>query len=457
MGEESQMGDLKQSTRAIAMKSSALSTAVTTFMAAILLACVAVGDPAAADTPLDVLGVEKAINDASRRAQETGDAIARAFADNASRVIAEWKKANQDLINSTVEQLDGESKKMFTEINNVASRIEHGEAVSFVDLQQTMATAAGVIDRAPWTSKEPAVWFSWPTIVVPGSDGAVTVHVLGPRIANANPRVISFGSSSVPVKKTSDNQIVFELSRSSMAAAEAKAKSYDFKLSYDVSKSVWYNPFSWWSKEVRERDIDLTVLPSTPGWVTLVQTIRVDEWEHQQIGPILVGGVGHDNTYRTGWGLTPLLVEQGWIVDKEKQQQERFDDNGGDGSGGSSCSGYDPSRFSDTFVGFNIQHGHEGGGLGGVHDAHQNCRIWIDLKRKKTTEHPLGPDTKPLAWTRDTDFAFDPRMTSYKIVMQLCTDVSYNISGERDVPYSLFEVLADKNGVKFRPRPSRDF
>ena len=206
-----------------------------------------------------------------------------------------------------------------------------------------------------------------------------------------------------------------------------------------------------------ERDINLTVLPSTPGSVTLVQTIRVDEWEPKQVGPITVGGVGHDNIYRTGWGLTPLMVEQGWVLDKEKQERERWDDNGGDGDGGSSCTGYDPSRFSDAFVGFNIQHGHKGGGLAGIHDAHQNCRIWVDLKRKKITEHDLDPEMKPLAWTHDIDFRFHPRMATYKVVVQLYTGVSYDISSEKDVPYSFFQVLLDKGGIKFRPRPPRDF
>jgi hypothetical protein len=49
---------------------------------------------ARADTPLDVLGTEKSINDLARRAQEAGDHIAQAFAEQALRVIAEWKKAN---------------------------------------------------------------------------------------------------------------------------------------------------------------------------------------------------------------------------------------------------------------------------------------------------------------------------------------------------------------------------
>jgi hypothetical protein len=77
-----------------------------TFASAILLSTLSV----AADTPLDVLGVEKSVNDVSRRAQETGDAIAKSFADQALRVIAEWKEANKELINVSFDRLDGASR-----------------------------------------------------------------------------------------------------------------------------------------------------------------------------------------------------------------------------------------------------------------------------------------------------------------------------------------------------------
>lgn len=425
-------------------------------IAAFLLACVLLGGRTAADTPLDVFGVEKSINDAARRAQETGDTVARAFADQALKVIAAWKEANQSLINSAIDGLDNESKKMFTGFNNFASRIERGEAVSFIDLQQVMVTAGGVIDRLPGTSKEPAVSFHWPTIIIPGPIGTITIRVLGTKISNANPRV-STGSSLVSVKKADDNQVSFDVVRSSLVASESTEKNYDFRLKYDVSKSVWFNPISWWSSETRERDVSLTVLPSVPGTVALIQTIREESWDYQRIGPLTVGGVGKDNQYRTGWGVTPLMQEQGWIVDKEKQEHEHFDDNGGDGDGGSSCSGYDPGRFSDIFVGFNIQHGHNGGGFSGTHDAHQNCRIWVHLKKKKNTDRPLEPEAKPLSWTNDVDFTFDQKMVSYKIVMKLYTGVSYNISSAKDVPYSLFDVLTEKSSIKFRPRPQRDF
>ncbi len=70
---------------------------------------------------------------------------------------------------------------------------------------------------------------------------------------------------------------------------------------------------------------------------------------------------------------------------------------------------------------------------------------------------PLDPVTKPLSWTNDVDITFDPKMVSYKVVLKLYTGISYNISSEKDVPYSLFDVLADKDRIKFRPRPQCDF
>lgn len=59
----------------------------------------------------------------ARRAQETGDHIAQAFAEQALRVIAEWEKANGRLADKTFEGLDNQSKKTFSEINNIATRI----------------------------------------------------------------------------------------------------------------------------------------------------------------------------------------------------------------------------------------------------------------------------------------------------------------------------------------------
>jgi hypothetical protein len=48
-------------------------------------------------------------------------------------------------------------------------------------------------------------------------------------------------------------------------------------------------------------------------------------------------------------------------------------------------------------------------------------------------------------------------MVRYSVTMKLYTGVAYNIGSETDVPYSLFAVLAGKSGIKFRPRPQRDF
>jgi hypothetical protein len=235
-------------------------------------------------------------------------------------------------------------------------------------------------------------------------------------------------------------------------------KSSVFALAYDVSRSHWYNPFSWGSSETKERTIELKLLPSVPGYVTLTQTIREEDWETKEFGPYMVGGVGQDRTYPTGYELIPTQKEAGWIVDKVKQGTEgRFDDNGGDGDGGSSCSGFDPARISDTYVGFNIQHGHKTDWRGHHDDAHQNCRIWVHLKRKIVSEKVSDPENKPLSWREDTDFTFHPDMKSYDVKMKLYTGISYSLRSKDQIPYSLFEMIQDKTGIKFRPRPQRDF
>lgn len=51
-----------------------------------------------ADTVLDILGVEKSLNDAKRNAVNTGDEIAQKFAEQGLRIITAWKEANASLI-----------------------------------------------------------------------------------------------------------------------------------------------------------------------------------------------------------------------------------------------------------------------------------------------------------------------------------------------------------------------
>ena len=418
----------------------------------VALALLLLGGSASADTPLDVLGVEKSVNDVARRAQETGDAIAKSFADQALRVIAEWKKANKELINVAFDRLDEQSRQLFTNINNIATRLENDQSVAIIDIQRTMVSAGDVASKLPLGDREPSVTFIFPTILTPGPKGTVSVHVIGARIANANPRI----AEGIQVKKYSDNEIGFDVDRKAIKAGTDKVERTSFQLAYDLSKSVWYNPFTWWSVEERTRDIDLTMLPEVPGSVSLKKTVHVDDWETMEDGPHIVGGRGRDNTYLTGYNLTPRQIEDGWIVDKVAQEKERFDDNGGDGDGGSSCTGYDPHRFTDTFAAFNIQHGNKDN-VTGHHDAHQNCRVWVALKRKRQIEKPLEAETKELHWNSDTDFNLPENLTSFAMEMKLYSGKSYTIQNDDQIPYALFQIIKDKKSIKFRPLPQREF
>jgi hypothetical protein len=315
-----------------------------------------------------------------------------------------------------------------------------------------MVSAGEVASKLPLGDREPSVTFVFPTILTPGSQGMVSVHVIGTRIANANPRIVD-----VEVKKFSDNEIGFDVDRKTLKSGREKIEKTTFKLSYDVRKSVWYNPFSWWSVEERTRDIDLTMLPEVPGSVNLTKTVRIDDWEKMEDGPHIVGGRGKDNVYRTGYSLTPRQIEEGWIVDKVAQETARRDDNGGDGDGGSSCTGYDPHRFTDTFVAFNIQHGHKSNGMGGKSDAHQNCRLWAQIMRKKQIDTPLNVETKELHWNSDTDFDLPENLTSFTMEMKLYSGKSYTIRSDDQIPYALFQIIKDDKSIKFRSLPQREF
>lgn len=410
-----------------------------------------------AETPLDILGVEKNINDLAQRAQQTGDAIARAFAEQALRIIAEWKKANADLINTAFDKLDKQTREVFTNINNVATRLEKGEAVAFIDLQRTMATMATVASQLPLASKEPQVLFYWPSILVPSDStgvNPVNVRILGTRIADANPQ-LSIGDKPIELKRYSDNEIGFYIAPSMLEKAKASPKTTSFKLKYASQFSVWYKPASW-HPDVKQRDIDLTMLPSVPGSVTLTQTATQTQWETSSLGPYHVSGKGQDSVYQTGYALSPAERQAGWEVDIDRQGGQPFNDNGGDGNGGSSCTGYDPQRITPLTVGFNIQLGHTRRNLRND-DAYQNCNIWIAVKRQISSTVAQPTVTKELSWVADTDFDFVPNAVSKNLTMTLYNGASYTINSAQQVPYSLFDVMFSANQAKFRPRSVRGF
>jgi len=186
-----------------------------------------------ADTPLDLLGLEKSINDAARRAQETGDYIAKAFADQALRIIAEWRKANGDLINIAFDRLDEQTEALFNELDATAQRIQQGRSVAFIDIQRTLATAGSLIARLPFATSEPSVIFYWPAIVTPSGGQKIDVRIVGPELANSNP-IIFDGDNVIQLKKLSDTEIGFDVERSSLKGRHREIETTTFLLRYEV-------------------------------------------------------------------------------------------------------------------------------------------------------------------------------------------------------------------------------
>lgn len=203
------------------------------------------------------------------------------------------------------------------------------------------------------------------------------------------------------------------------------------------------------------------MLPLIPGTAKVIRHLLDETPETKVLGNILVGGHGKDNLDRYPYIITPLDQEEGWILDKAAQQkaqdEHEFNDNSGDGEGGSSCVGYDVNSFTDTSLLFMIQHGHKTGAFGHKSDANQNCRMWIHLKRLHKEEKDGTPESKPLDWQKDIPFDLAKNVTKCAISISLYTGVEYKIDNDREIPYGLFEILRSKESIKFRPRPQRDF
>jgi hypothetical protein len=423
--------------------------------------CLATAVPSRADTPLDMLGLEKSINDVSRRAQETGDEIAKAFANQALEIIKAWKEANKDLINTAFDRLDQQSQALFTELQNTATRLEKAEAVTFIDLQRTLANAGASLGGAiPGGSDQPQFFFYWPSVALPKGEKSINVRVVGTNIANGDPTV-TVGGRTLPVKKYSDNEVGFDLDRSNLKVGANEVEPTVFPFRYQVGASTWYNPLSWWSKETRHRDLEIRTLPANPGSATVTFQVREDGWEYANLLPegetkwVILGGPGQDAPYDATYTLTPERQEQGWVIDKTSQKAARWDDNNGDGNGGSSCVSFNEGAFTDKSFTFRIQHGHVGSFK--KSDAHQNCRIFdIFVKRPKLIEDEQK-STAALDWLVPAPVKIPANSHGYNITLSLYTGRSYPITDKKGVPYDLFDVVKTDEEIIFQPREQRGF
>lgn len=423
--------------------------------------CLFIAAPARADTPLDLLGLEKSINDVARRAQETGDEIAKAFAKQALEIIKAWKEANKELINTAFDRLDRQSQALFTELQNTATRLEKAEAVTFIDLQRTLTNAAAALEGAiPGGSTEPQVFFYWPAVALPKGQGSINVRIIGTHIANASPTV-AIGDQAVQVKKYTDNEIGFDLDRSALKSSANQVEATVFPMKYQVSASRWYNPFSWWSEETRQRDLEIRTLPTNPGSANVTFKVKENGWEYANLLPdgprnwVIVGGRGKDNSYNATYGLTPEQIEQKWVIDKAKQKTARWDDNGGDGNGGSSCVGWNEHAFTDTSFAFTIQHGNVGSFK--KSDAYQNCRVFdIFVKRPMIIEtNPVV--TAALDWLRPIRLDIPANTVGTDITVSLYTGRTFPVTERKGVPYDLFDVIKTDEKIIFQPREQREF
>ena len=397
-----------------------------------------------ADTPADVLGVGKAISDTSR----AGGEIANSFRDAALQVNEAVERSFLKAMDAAHHHVDQEADNVLAKLGYLTSRLEADQDVTFVQMQQAMVSASALVSRIPGADHELAVNFYWPRVIVPSTDDDVSINIIGPGISNVQTTLTSDAKSAYAAK-VSDNEYDIHVSKSALLGDAHKSKINMFHINYSVSNSHWYNPFSWFSTEQRQRDITVRRLPDIPAYIKV--TAHVPDWERSVRGPITVGGRGKDKPYPIGVAITPLDQENGWVLDKEAQAKGHFDDNGGDGSGGSSCTGYDPNSFTDKSFIFYLQHGSEGRS-----DAHQNCRVWIYMKKRKYVETALPPID--LSWKKDVQIKLPGGATKYSAIMTLYDSTEYAISdGQPHVPYKLFNLMQENDSLVIRPLPQRDF
>lgn len=394
--------------------------------------------------------MEKSLNDAKKNAVQAGDEVAQRFAEHALKVISAWKEANASLIKDGKAAVDDTLAQVFQEMENTATRIEKGEAVTFVDLQTTTTNLASALERIPFASREPQFTFYRPTVVIPEGTDKFDVQVIGSGIAKSNPHVMG-ANGPIEVQKRSDNSIFFTVLRKDVAK-QVDPKTLTYKVTYDIDRSNWYNPFSWFGMSTAERDVVISILPTSPGTVNIDAIVKKVSWEKDTYGPVYFKQRGKDKPYPTRINVKRELQEAGWLLDKDAQKTAKWDDNGGDGNGGSSCTGPDVESFDDKGFVFYIQHGSRGNS-----DAYQGCRVWVTIKRPIVTKEPAERISRELTWLKDTDLTLPADTESYKLLLTTYDKREVSIENKNQVPYGIFDVMIEGSAIKLRPRPVRDF
>jgi hypothetical protein len=433
-------------------------------VSAILCGLFAISAPARADDPITdfVLGgIERKANDVVDHARDAADFVARRIGEQALAVIKAWKEANSQLLDKTFSGIDEQSRAIFNQMDQTLSRLEQDKTMAIRDAQNLTAIWSGVLKNLPTVNHDPEVLTYYPRVILPIGEPLIPLHVIGPKLASADPQ-FSVGDKSINVNKSAEQELLFPLDRSQIIFDGSAPTFGTFKLDLHKSTSTFWNPFSWGSKETIHRDMLVQFLPRVTAHYTVKLVVAEPKVETDTASQV-VGGRGKDSPYPNTVVVPPDQKVKGWLIDVDRlladktfQQFQQLD-----GDGGSSCTGVDrnsiaPPEAPDHFT-FFLQLGKNQDAFHSW-DAHQNCRVFIPIKRTSTVNKPGDPIEGDLSWTDDKRIVLPSNTVSYELSLKMFNGRTYIVTEKSSDPFGVVEIQRDKlASILFRPRPPSDF
>lgn len=395
-----------------------------------------------------VLGLERSINAAAERARQTGDYLALSFAEQAMRVLEEWRKANTAIVDAAFDRLDDQTAELFRQLGNTAQLIAEGRNVAFIDMQRLLATSGSMLSRTLFATSEPSVSFSWPMIVTPTGPSRINVRVIGSGLGSAYPSA-TLGDRQLEINVVTDNEISFMVPREDLRINEREVEPTTITLRYWVQRWSWL-PWGLGPGEMRERAIELRRLPDVPARILIDATTeeRVRQTRRTEIK--LFSARGKNSTYYARVDVPRQDYQEGWRLDERRQMNAPIEQYLGNGR--SSCTGWHPNSFRPDYAVMTMQLGSHRGG-----DAYQHCRARLYLYRYRNVRRQAPQVERQLGWLNDVEIEMPRRIVARTILIETFDGRQYRVREPSDVPYAWFELIMDEERVRFRPKPQNEF
>lgn len=414
-----------------------------------------------ADDPLTdfVLGgITRKAEGVIDHARDAADFLAQRIGEEALAVIKSWKEANSQLLDKAFSGIDEEQRTLFNQMDKTLSRLEQDKTMAIRDAQNITAIWSGVLKNIPGVNHDPEVLTYYPRVMLPIGEPSIRMHVIGPKLASATPKVTA-DDKAVAVEKSAEQELLFPLDRSQLKFESDVPRFARFKLELHKSLSTWYNPLTWGRVETIQRDMVVQLLPQQMAHYIIKPTVVVTTTETAS-GTQDVGGRGEDSTFRNTVVVPPDMKVKGWLIDVDKLLASRnFQQL--DGDGGSSCTGVErnsiaPPEAPDHFT-FDLQLGKNRDAFHSW-DAHQNCRVTIPMIRSVNTNKESDPIEGDLNWTDDKRVVLPANTVSYEMSLKMFNGRKYITTDKTSDPFGVVDIQRDKLvAVLFRPTTPNDF